>query len=175
MVYGMEIIMKNSIIRFRTFLLKHFKNPKLRTLIYGLISYEMISYVSFGMGTALVDLTIFHSLNLSGFDAILANIISTACAIVFSYITNKLWVFKSKTHGFYDILNEFIRFAYARAATLFMSTAILYISKLRFGNDKKANLIAKIIAMVLTVVTNYIISKLFIFKNRKGTTNENQK
>ena len=45
--------MKDSIIKFRSFLLAHIKNPSLQTLIKGLISYEMLTYVFFGIGTAL--------------------------------------------------------------------------------------------------------------------------
>ncbi len=37
--------MKDSIIKFRSFLLAHIKNPSLQTLIKGLISYEMLTYV----------------------------------------------------------------------------------------------------------------------------------
>ncbi len=51
--------MKDSIIKFRSFLLAHIKNPSLQTLIKGLISYEMLTYVFFGIGTAIVDYLVF--------------------------------------------------------------------------------------------------------------------
>ena len=48
-----------NIVRFRTFLLKHFKNEKIRTLIWGLISAEMVLYMLFGAGTAIIDFVTF--------------------------------------------------------------------------------------------------------------------
>lgn len=166
--------MKNLIIGVRSFLLKHFKNEYIRKLIYGLISYEMISYIFFGVGTSVIDYVIFSALNYSGMDSLLANLISTVGAIIFAYVTNKIWVFESKTNGFSEALHEFLRFAYARTATLVMSEIIILVSQLIYGDNKAANQIAKLIAMVLTVIFNYIFSKLFIFNKRKGTKNENK-
>ena len=48
-----------NVVRFRTFLLKHFKNEKIRTLIWGLISAEMVLYMLFGAGTAIIDFATF--------------------------------------------------------------------------------------------------------------------
>lgn len=157
--------MKDMIINIRGFLLRHFTNDNLQTLIYGLISYEMMSYTFFGIGTSLVDYTIFSSLTAMGCDELISNIISTVCAAVFAYITNKLWVFKSKTHGFIDVLQEFLKFANIRFFTLIMTEVILLISKFADGNPY----VAKVLAMILTIILNYIFSKLLIFNQRKGT------
>ena len=162
--------MKDSIIKFRSFLLAHIKNPSLQTLIKGLISYEMLTYVFFGLGTAIV----FTFFNAGKVSALIANIISTFCAIIFSYVTNKRWVFKSKTSGFMEVLHEFLRFARARIATLIMSEVIIFASFAIYGNNQKVNQISKLISMVLTVILNYIISKLFIFNDRKELINENK-
>jgi putative flippase GtrA len=156
--------MKNAIIRFRSFLLKHITNKQLQTLIWGLISYEMLSYVFFGIGTALIDIGVFSFITALGINALISNVISTICAIVFAYTTNKLWVFKSKTSGFIEIIREFFKFANARFATLLMTELMLLASQLLDGNEY----IVKLIAMILTVILNYIFSKLFIFKTRKG-------
>ena len=161
--------MKDSIIKFRSFLLAHIKNPSLQTLIKGLISYEMLTYVFFGI----VDYLVFTFFNAGKVSALIANIISTFCAIIFSYVTNKRWVFKSKTSGFMEVLHEFLRFARARIATLIMSEVIIFASVAIYGNNQKVNQISKLISMVLTVILNYIISKLFIFNDRKELINEN--
>ena len=157
--------MREKIIRIREFLLKHFTNKHMQTLIFGLISYEMLSYVFFGFGTAIVDFAMFSFITSIGCDELISNVISTFCATVFAYITNKLWVFKSKTHGFFDILEEFIKFANVRFFTLIMTECILLISKFIGGNPY----IAKFLAMILTIILNYIFSKLFIFNQRKET------
>ncbi|MFQ9514895.1 MAG: GtrA family protein [Eubacterium sp.] len=157
--------MKDAIIRFRSFLLKHIKNKQLQTLIWGLISYEMISYVLFGVGTVVIDYSVFSFITAMGLNALISNIISTLCAIIFAYFTNKLWVFKSKTNGFIEIIREFFRFANVRFATLLMTEVMLFMSQLLNGNDY----IVKLIAMLLTVILNYVFSKLFIFTKRKGS------
>lgn len=162
--------MKDRIIRIRDFLLRHFHNKHIQTLILGLISYEMLSYMFFGIGTSVVDYVVFSVITAMGCDELISNVISTIYAIFFAYITNKLWVFKSKTHGFVEIVQEFIKFANARIITLVMTEIILLISKVINGNPY----IAKALSMVLTVVLNYIFSKLFIFNKRKGTKNENK-
>ena len=162
--------MKEIIIKIRDSLLKHCGNKQLRTLIRGLISYEMISYIFFGLGTSIVDYVVFSAITAVGCDELISNIISTICAIIFAYITNKLWVFKSRTTSFSAIIREFIKFTNARIVTLVMTEIILLISKMIGGNPY----IAKALSMVLTIVLNYIFSKLFIFKKRKGTQNENE-
>lgn len=159
--------LKDSIIRFRSFLLKHFKNPQIRTLIWGLISYEMLSYTFWGVGTALVDIFVFSTVTAMGLYSLLSNVISTFCAILFAYVTNKKWVFKSKTNNFRELFDEFCKFTEARIATLIMTEFILLFSKIFDGNDY----IAKIIAMILTVIVNYILSKLIIFNKGKGKKN----
>lgn len=161
--------MKDKIIKFRSFLLEHVKNRQLQTLIWGLISYEMISYVCFGIGTAVIDYSVFSFITALGMNALISNIISTLCAIIFAYITNKLWVFKSKTSGFVEIIREFFRFANVRFATLLMTEILLLLSQVFGGNDY----VVKLAAMVLTVILNYVFSKLFIFNKRKGNKNEN--
>lgn len=160
--------MKDIIIRFRSFLLTHFKNEYIQTLIKGLISYEMLLYVAFGVGTVIIDYTVFFSFTALGLDELISNVISTFCAIIFAYITNKIWVFKSKTHGFSEVVSECFRFANVRIGTLIMTEVILIISKFLKGNPYTA----KAISMVLTVILNYVFSKLFIFNKRKGFNNE---
>lgn len=163
--------MKDKIIQFRSFLLRHVKNKQLQTLIWGLISYEMISYVFFGIGTAVIDYSVFSSFTALGMHALISNVISTLCAIVFAYVTNKFWVFKSKTSGLKEIIIEFFRFANVRFATLIMTEVMLLISHFLDWNEY----LVKLIAMILTIILNYIFSKLFIFTKRKGKNNVSKK
>lgn len=162
--------MRDKIKNFRSFLLSHFKQPKIQTLIYGLISYEMISYILWGIGTSVVDIVSFSLFTSIGLHALVSNIISTMFAIIFAYTTNKIWVFKSKTHGICEVFWEFMRFANARFATLIMTEVILLISEIINGNAY----LAKLLAMLITIILNYIFSKLFIFNNGKGIQNVQQ-
>lgn len=160
--------MSDLIIKLRTFLLKHFKSKAMQALIWGLISYEVISYIFFGICTSVLDYVVFSVLTAMGLNSLISNIISSVCAIIFAYFTNSKWVFMSKSNGFAEIMKEFFRFANARLVTLIMSEIILLISEILYGNAY----IAKLIAMVLTIILNYMFSKLFIFNN-KGKGNKN--
>ena len=158
-----------AVIRFRTFLLRHFKNEKIRTLIWGLISAEMILYMLFGAGTAIIDFASFAFLQaVINVEPMIAHTISTILAILFAYITNRIWVFKSPKLGIKELLLEFLRFSEARIGTYFMTLVILFVDKLTFHHPKTA----KLIGLILTVILNYIFSKLFIFSKKETKENE---
>ncbi len=158
-----------NVVRFRTFLLKHFKNEKIRTLIWGLISAEMVLYMFFGAGTAIIDFSTFAILQAwFHVEPMIAHTISTILAILFAYITNRIWVFKSPKQGFKQLMLEFLKFSEARIGTYFMTLIILFIDKMTFNHPKTA----KMIGLVLTVILNYIFSKLFIFSKKEPKQNE---
>ena len=158
-----------AVIRFRTFLLRHFKNEKIRTLIWGLISAEMVLYMLFGAGTAIIDFSTFAILQtLIGIDQFTSHTISTILAILFAYFTNRIWVFKSPKLGFKEMFIEFLKFSEVRIFTYFMTLAILFVDKLTFNHPKTA----KMIGLILTIILNYIFSKLFIFSKKENTQNE---
>lgn len=155
---------KKIIIFIRESILSHVKNPKLRHFLYGLASYEMIFYVFFGIFTAIIDYFVYASLSVAGMNALHANIISWICAVIFSYATNRRWVFKMGFDNIHDVFHSFSKFVCARFATLVMTEIMILIAQLTDLNLYYT----KIIAMVLTVIINYILSKLFIFnKNYK--------
>ena len=83
-------------------------------------------------------------------------------AVLFAYVTNRLFVFKSKSKG-KEKFKEFIKFIGARIISLGMDMAgmALMVSLLHW-NDA----ISKIIVQVLVVLANYVFSKLFIFKKK---------
>ncbi len=158
-----------NVVRFRTFLLRHFKNEKIRTLIWGLISAEMVLYMLFGAGTAIIDFATFAFMQaVLHVEPMIAHTISTILAILFAYITNRIWVFKSPKNGFKQLFFEFLKFSEARIGTYFMTLVILFIDKLTFHHPKTA----KMIGLVLTVILNYIFSKLFIFSKKETNTDE---
>ncbi|MCR5429650.1 MAG: GtrA family protein [Eubacterium sp.] len=158
-----------NVIKFRTFLLKHLKNEKIRTLIWGLISAEMILYMLFGAGTAIIDFATFAILQaLIDVEPMIAHTISTILAILFAYITNRIFVFKSPKLGFKELFFEFLKFSEARIGTYFMTLVILFVDKLTFNHPKTA----KMIGLVLTIILNYIFSKLFIFSKKETKEDE---
>ncbi len=90
-----------------------------------------------------------------------ANIFSWICAVTFAYITNRVFVFKSKEK---NKLKEITSFVSSRITTLLIDMAIMgiFVTLLHF-NDK----IMKLIVQVVVTILNYVFSKLFVFKKVK--------
>ena len=138
---------------------------KLFSLAYYRTKYaEQISYVFFGGLTTLVNFGVFalcfHVLHL---DTVPANVVAWIVSVLFAYITNRIWVFRSEKTGKRAILRESIAFFTARGVTLVLETALMYLFIDWLGlND----LIVKILAQLFVVVLNYFLSKL-IFRGKK--------
>ena len=128
---------------------------------------EIINYLIVGVLTTIVSLITYYICVLTflnpniAIELQIANIISWIFAVLFAYITNRVFVFKSKEK---NIKKEFISFVGSRIITLLldMLTMLIIVTILHF-NDK----IAKLIAQVIVTIGNYIISKLFVFKKDK--------
>ncbi len=123
---------------------------------------EVINYLFFGGCTFLVSIISFYLFNkVCGFNEHIANVISWILAVSFAYITNKKYVFESKTNEKKDLLREIGSFVSARLLTLVMEEIILFIGVNLLHID---SMIVKIVAQVVVIVSNYFLSKLFIFK-----------
>lgn len=125
---------------------------------------EIINYLIFGVLTTIVSLLTYYILVLTilnpnnPLELQIANVISWITCVTFAYITNRKYVFNSKDK---NIINEIIKFFSSRLTTLFLDMIIMYIfvTKLQF-NDK----IIKLIAQIIIIILNYILSKLLVFK-----------
>lgn len=133
---------------------------------------SIILYIIFGGMTTVVDWSISFLLYYLWGDAIEAtplllhgaNVIAWVAAVAFAYVTNRIWVFESKRHGFLPILGEIIAFAGGRVLTLLLQEAIMGVFCTWLGFNEY---IFKVIAAVLVVVLNYFISKLLVFRKTK--------
>jgi putative flippase GtrA len=100
----------------------------------------------------------------------IAKVISWICAVVFAFVTNKIWVFESKTWKFSVAFKEFWLFVLARLATgpiEWLGVPFLVSLGLNQTLFKIEGFYANIIAMVLVVILNYVFSKLVIFRKKK--------
>lgn len=138
---------------------------------------EIIMYLFFGGCTTLVgiiffaipvklinlpDLTIFGLTVDTGVQ--ISNVISWICAVTFAYITNRTWVFAEKAHGAKAVTAECAAFFAGRFLTLIVENILLNLSAETLGMNE---IVAKVIVSVVTIILNYIISKLFVFKGDK--------
>ena len=129
---------------------------------------EIFNYVIFGTLTAVVNLVVKYLLLFTIFDPQnsfqlqTSIVISWIAAILFAYITNRKYVFKSENE---NKLKEFISFIIARLSTLFMEMAIMwfFVTLLKLNSDSWV-IVFTLIAQAVVIISNYIFSKLFIFK-----------
>ena len=96
-----------------------------------------------------------------------AVIISWIVACIFAYFTNRVLVFKSKSD---KILKEAISFVTARLVTLGMEMVIMFFFVTLLGLDSNLWVaVWSVFAQVVVILSNYIFSKLIIFKKDKKT------
>ena len=128
---------------------------------------EVINYLFFGALTTFINLVVYFVLTSFWLDASVnielgvANVISWVVAVVFAYITNRRYVFESSNE---NKLKEVISFFMARVLTLVVDVLIMlfFVNVLGF-NDK----VMKIFSQVIVIVSNYILSKVFVFKEER--------
>lgn len=128
---------------------------------------ELINYLIFGFLTTVVSLLVYYILTFTiinpnhSLELQLANIISWIAGVAFAYITNRKYVFESQNNNLKKELSSFVG---ARIITLIMDMLIMYIGvTILKGNDK----ILKLISQVIVIVSNYIFSKIFVFRKEK--------
>lgn len=92
------------------------------------------------------------------------NLIAWVGSVLFAYLTNRTWVFRSETRGLAGYLRELASFAGARVFTLLVETAVLWLAVDSLGLP---NLPVKILANILVIVLNYFLSKFWIFKKKR--------
>lgn len=140
---------------------------------------ELITYVIFGVLTTAVNFVTFWLMNLIIGEKLylLNNVIAWIVSVIFAYVTNKLWVFDSKSWSIKVIGKEIPEFVGARLFSLAVEEGglllfmnVMHFEKLAFtilGFNITGTLIAKVILAVIVVILNYIFSKLVIFKQKK--------
>ena len=124
---------------------------------------EVLLYLFFGVLTFIISIVSYGLLAIK-LDVLIANILSWILAVIFAYITNRVWVFDNIAAKGRNSIYEMLRFITGRIFTLIVEELILYFFITRLEMDK---IIVKIIAQIMVIVLNYIISKLLVF-NRKG-------
>ena len=129
---------------------------------------EQIDYLIFGILTTLVN-WLSYSLLVRGIPLAAANALSWLIAVLFAFVTNKLWVFRSRRRDLRTTFEEFWRFILARAATGLIE--IIGVPLLiELGLDQALlgveGMLSKALITLLVIVLNYIFSKWLVFRKR---------
>lgn len=132
---------------------------------------EIISYLIFGVLSMILNWLVF-SLLVKGFGMdhglsyTVANILSWVCAVLFAFVTNKLFVFESRTWSFRIAGREVISFLGARIFTGIIEwIGVPFFTTHGLGTPLFGvrGLWAKVIVTTVVVILNYIFSKYWIF------------
>ena len=146
---------------------------KLKALI---VKYrEQLSYLFFGGVTTLVNIACYALLhNALGMASDLANAIAWAVSVAVAYVTNRRWVFESRTTG-KAMWVELGAFVGARVLTGLMDEGIMHLGTEVIGPTLFAegsrglwDLGVKVFSNILVIILNYVFSKLFIFKKKQN-------
>lgn len=142
--------------------------------ILNLAAGEAGMYLIFGVLTTIVNYGVFYIfLKLLGDDMVLTvNTIAFVFAVTFAYITNKIFVFKSKSWKLKDLGKEIAAFLTARIVSYFFEQIGLLVC-VEYWNVGEISvfgidgvLISKVVLSFIAVLVNYIFSKFIIFKKK---------
>ena len=132
----------------------------------------LILYAFFGVCTTLINWGVYYlCYNILHIPNVASTVIAWLLAIAFAFITNKLWVFDSKSFQNKTLLYEIWTFLVSRIATGILDVGIMYIA---VDVCAMNSTIWKLISNIIIIVLNYILSKLVIFKKRKSKSSNNQ-
>lgn len=140
---------------------------------------EVITYVIFGVLTTLVNFAAFWVFTKICGEKLylLNNAIAWILSVIFAYVTNKLFVFESKSWKVKVLAKEIPEFFLARVFSFALEEGglWLFVTVLKFDRfsfnllsfEITGQIIAKVILAVIVVILNYFFSKFVIFKKKK--------
>ena len=133
----------------------------LKLLITKLLNRETISYLIFGVITTGINIGIYRLCTTVHIVYWLSTIIAWVIALIFAFVTNKIFVFESKNMQPILVFKEAVSFVAARSVSGLCDLGFMIFAVEIIHMD---DFIAKLITNVFVVVINYLFSKLVIFK-----------
>ena len=145
---------------------------------------EIILYIIFGVLTTLVSwCSYIIFVNTFSMSVLLSSALSWVCGVVFAFVTNKIWVFESKSFKPLVLLKEGIGFVSSRVITGVLEVfGVPLLSSFGFDNlffslaeniglkmsvFYTDGIYSKVIFAVIVIILNYVFSKLIVFKTKK--------
>ena len=158
---------------------------------------EIIMYIIFGVLTTIVSLISYYAILFggmaifsiegelaAGYVAVytVAKVVSWILAVTFAFFTNKWFVFEDKAGGVAKITKQYVLFAASRLATFgldfLINLGLVWLLTwanltfldgfMGFSLEKINNITATLVAQVVVLIGNYIISKLLVFRKKKN-------
>ena len=132
----------------------------------GFINKQLILYLFFGVCTTAINTICYGILyELLLVNNVLSPILAWLAAVIFAFVTNKVFVFESKRNNATEKLSEITSFFGCRILTGILDVVIMAVAVdyLRWNG-----LLWKLISNIIVTIINYIASKFFIFKDKNA-------
>ena len=131
---------------------------------------EILLYLFFGVTTTAVNWAVYALMTAAlHADMTLANAVAWVAAVVYAFITNKLFVFESKSMEPKVLLSEGVKFFSARIASGIVEILLPTLMVAVGLNGTLLGLeggIAKAVVSIVVIVMNYILSKWLVFRKK---------
>ena len=135
----------------------------MKSLINKLLNNkEVLLYLVFGVLTTAVNFVVYTFFTrFLIVDELISNVFAWVFAVSFAYVTNKKYVFSSKTTSIKQLTKEMSTFFIARLFSLGVDMIIMFIGlRILFIYD----IYVKLFSQIVIVILNYVLSKFIIFK-----------
>ncbi len=135
----------------------------MKSLINKLLNNkEVLLYLVFGVLTTAVNFVVYTFFTrFLIVDELISNVFAWVFAVSFAYLTNKKYVFSSKTTSIKQLTKELSTFFIARLFSLGVDMIIMFIGlRILFIYD----IYVKLFSQIVIVILNYVLSKFIIFK-----------
>lgn len=129
---------------------------------------QIVLYLVFGGLTTLVNFAVYYlCAHPFGVSTVASTAIAWFVSVLFAYITNKIWVFESRSFRAKMLIREAAAFFAARAfsGVLDIGNMYLFVDVLHLNDS-----VIKILSNIVVIIINYVLSKFWIFKRSDKTT-----
>ena len=131
---------------------------------------EIILYLFFGVTTTAVNWVVYALMTaLLHAEITVSNAVAWVAAVVYAFITNKLFVFESKSLAPRVLLSEGMKFISARIASGLLEILLPTVMVAVGLNGTLLGLeggIAKALVSIVVIVMNYVLSKWLVFRKK---------
>ena len=141
----------------------------MKICIQKFLNNEILAYLFFGLATTLVSILTRLVIYQLSHQELLATTLANIIGILFAFITNDTIVFKQARK---NRLIRLLKFTLARLSTFLLDLFLTFLFVTQFpniigqfvnGNLDKVNAIETVLAQLLIIILNYILSKVYVF------------
>lgn len=129
---------------------------------------KYISYIFFGVLTTAVYFVTYYICRGLSLSPMPSTCIAWFCSVVFAFLTNKAFVFESKTETKGQFISELIKFFGSRLFSLLVDTLITYFfTEILHYTTGIKEFIGKVVANVVVLILNFVLSQFLVFTKKK--------